>query len=258
MKSVDEHLNETLPRLRESKEKIVHDTPEDPDSPTVIEVFRNEQRIATMMSAPDRDLMLLLIKFSIIGLKADRIMFSFEGVTTKHPVNPGTGKPWGEGEIQKVLQNKPDYWVDGLIEETILTSVWDRNGQMAASVHRFSVEGQKVIWGEETISYDGEDKTGMKGGLVPDEIASYWRETTIHDEAMAIVKKEIEEMSEAERLVRMDIAVMTFMRVALLSLGKAGQVMIAMHASTDPDDERTKHLTARIGQVGGVLLPPNF
>lgn len=251
---VNERLQEILPKIRQAKESTVRDYPDDPDAPTVIEIHRGGDLICTMMCLPNRDLMLMMIKFGIIGMEADSVAYASEVVMTTHPVNPGTGKPWAPDEKQEILRNHPDYWFDGLVEEAMLVSVWDRSGEMAASMQRFVIDGPEVTWGELVT----EEK--LLGGYITDEISMYWHDETMADQAQAVIKgerpdlpgmaeglkAEIEAMSDTERLTRQDLSVMAFLKLRLTMMGETAAV--TLHAPKD--SERSKIIQERAPMLG--------
>jgi hypothetical protein len=254
--NVEEHLRLVLPKIRQSKEDIVRDYPGDPDSPTVIEIWRQEELVATMMCMPDRDLMLFLLKFGIVGMEADAVMYSSEMVLSRHTVNPGTGKPWEGNEKQDILKNHPDYWFDGLVEEATATTVWNRAGEMASCLQTFVINGTEVSWGKEHYSSD----TNQIVGPLLDQISMFWHDETLGEQADLIasgerpdfpemsegLKAEIEAMTPVERQARQDLAVLSFMKMRLMQLGQ--QVAIGLHAPQD--SERAKIIQARAPFLG--------
>lgn len=258
-----EHLHDWLPQLREAKEQMVIRDPKDPDCPTVIEIYRQDELICTMMCEPNRDLMLMLLKFAIIGMEADMVAYNTEVVSTTHPVNPGTGKPWGPDEKLKVLRDHPDYWFEGLVEEALLTTIWDRSGNAISAISKFAINGTETTWGDCHISEDG----GV-GGYITEEVSMFWHEETMAEQAQAAangerpdlpdmaekLRKELAEMPLEERQARQDLTIMLVLQTALALKGQ--MAAIALHAKKD--SMRAKMINERAPQLGlGVNVNPD-
>lgn len=251
--NVEERLDNWLPKLKEAKEKVVKDFPYDPDGPAVVEVYRADQAVCTMMFMSDVDLMLLLIKFGIIGMEADMVGFATETISTSHVVNPGTGKPWGPEEAMEVLRNRPDYWFDGLVEESLTTTIWDRSGNAIQSVNPFELNGTEVIW-KEAKRFDQPME-----GPVTDEISMYWHDDTLAEQAVKAtsgehpdlsrlprpfldaIKTEIENMSTVERQARQDISTLMYLHNVVRQIG----AMVSFALTAEAGSEREAYLKTR-------------
>ena len=251
--NVEERLDIWLPKLKEAKEKVVKDFPHDPDGPAVVEVYRADQPVCSMMFMSDVDLMLLLIKFGIIGMEADMIGFATETISTSHVVNPGTGKPWGPQEALEVLRNRPDYWFDGLVEESLTTTVWDRSGNAVQSIDAFELNETEVIW-KEPKRLDR-----LLEGPITEQISMFWHDDTLAELAAKTVsgedpdlsrlprafldaaKAEIENMSTVERQARQDISTLMYLHNVVRQIG----AMVSVALTADAGSEREAYLKTR-------------
>lgn len=248
MSDLDARLEEALAHIRELKEDSVRKHPDDPDLLSSIQVYRGGDKVAVLGCEPDRDVQLWLLKLAIVGMDADEVTFSMETCHTKHMLNPGTGQPWVNGEMQQVLRSKPDWYVAGMIQEGITTFCWTRAGEMKATSQEFEIEDNKVKWlpTQFTTEANGEVEGGKLWGFIHEEVSLMWLEessmSVVLQQAKALgLGKLYEGKSEVQLRTDADIAVARFIMMS------PAPAFCGLMSSPDPEDERTKILMAAKG-----------
>lgn len=246
-------LEETMDLVRQQKESTVATSPESPDMLSSVTVFRGGEKVAIMGCLPDRDVQMWLLKLAICGMDADEVTFSMETCHTKHPVNPGTGMPWKQGEMQEALRERPDWLVSGMVKEGVTTFCWSRNGEMEAASQEFEIKGNTVEWlpTEFTTISDDETPIGRMHGFIHDEVSMMWHEESTYQVAISEAKRlGMTHLYEGKSEVRLRTEADIVMAQYIIAVEPSA--FCGLMSSEDPEDERTKLLVASKGWHPGL------
>lgn len=246
MTDLKERLEESMKLIRDQKEETVSRTPDDPDMLSSIVVYRGGEKVAIMGCLPDRDVQLWLLKLAICAMDADEVVFSMETYHTLHPVNPGTGEVWKNGDLQKAMEEKPDWYVSGMVQEAVATFCWNRAGEMEAGTQSFEIHGNKVEWVPSGLTTHSKMEAGRTDGFIHDEVSMMWLEESTFEwtkkEAKRLGKEHLYEgKSEVKLRTDADIAIAKYI------IMRSNTSFCGLMSSEDPEDERTKLLMASKG-----------
>jgi hypothetical protein len=211
---LSERLDRAVTAYKEMKENHVKESPAEPDMNTQILVFRGDKALASMGCVPNRDNQLYLLKMAIVGLSADEVIFCMESCSTTHDVNPGTGKRWESGEMQEVLRNPPDWYVEGMVKESLQIFAWNRAGDLKVIGLPFVVRGNQVEWLEEIRIVDEKPVDGF----MVNQISLMWQDETLMERAIreleaadkmpVEVREHMKSLNAEEQRAHTDVAVM--------------------------------------------------
>jgi hypothetical protein len=156
---------------------------EDPEMWTMLTYLlfiRNEQVIAQVLQHADRDSMLHNINRGVYSFGADAIVVSFETYVANQELNPLSGEPWGQGEMQYIAQYEQGV-EKGIVSDALMTHAQNREGRSVEISSPFKVtKDRDVEWGEKQVFDSDESKVD---GLLPDVLNKIMSQPTMHDVA---------------------------------------------------------------------------
>jgi hypothetical protein len=181
--------------MKQTKEDWVASNPENTDLAIYLHFWRADD-LAVMVQCPlDRDTGLNAGIVGAAGFAATTMSITFESYNSTEPVSPNTGKPWEPHEMQYTFEAVPENREKHWVTECLTTTAHERGGDFALTSLPFVIEGNKVIWKEETLTISsGTDGEGG-GGVMFDYLQDAMARPTLEEA--------IDEKSESDPMLKM-------------------------------------------------------
>lgn len=165
--------------LRDNKEEWVEEHPDDPDMPSTIVFFRDEDPVAMVTVTNDRDTILNVLHMGCYGFSASAVSFSMEALSAKTEENPYTGKPWEAGDMSVISANYPEAFENGVLAECYAVSSYDREGHYVHTTDNFYRKGGEVVWTDEMIYSTEVESDTSYGGYIHDTLLEILGKSTM-------------------------------------------------------------------------------
>lgn len=107
--------------------------------------FREPEPIAVVSVANDREQLIEAARLSAVGFAADLIAVCMDAAISSTLVNPETAEPWGQGEMAAFADEHPEQ-AKRLFQDTMIVSVFNRDGEVSHTIRAFDVNGQALSW----------------------------------------------------------------------------------------------------------------
>lgn len=154
--------------------------------PTV-EGWRGNDPVVTMMpDAVDRDAALNAARLVAVGYGCDLIVLTTEGwhPTKDHvEINPVTGRPWAQGEMQDVVEHHQGM-ERGIIVEALTITAVNKAGDVIGSVYDYEIVANpltgrlQVKWQEPLVADNTEEGTTF-GGRIADALVYFMNQENL-------------------------------------------------------------------------------
>lgn len=191
--------------MRHVKTEHVARGPESTDLLTFVECYRGDDKVATIAHPPERDVMLAVIHVAARGFAPDVIAASMETyyteVADRDAVNPLTGQPWRQGDLQRAAATGTA--PEGFAREGILTTVINRAGDTASRMQPYRIEGREVVWDGDPNFGDGDLRAF--DGYVVSRVAAAMSEP-VADQLIAAMGVTLEGLSAEQERATIDAA----------------------------------------------------
>lgn len=242
-----EALDKNDEKMREVKQEWVEANPDAPEMPIHIHFWRGDDHVACILTPLNGSQAIKVASLGASGFNATTMALTFESWVTTLENSPLTGKPWRQGEMNFIARTYPDAFEKGWLTEQMATSIHDREGNYYLSKHQFTVENQKVIWGDREVTPNVSPEGVPEGSehplkLAMDEPTMMQRITAMAGEDI-LVEAVLDTVIDAEeRLFHCDMA-------TLRALGEQ-DVVKGVFLYAEEGTERQKMIEDRADEIG--------
>lgn len=235
---VKEITNAVSSSLRNVKERMVADNPEDCQPLMTVYFFRDDDIMAMMMCL-ERDKALATAWLGASGFAAQAIGLASEAWAPLVEINPDTGQRWNGGEPAAYAEK---HGIGDVVGESLVCSVVDRAGNITYSEQKFRQNGSKVEWlidPEITLADKGEPV-----GYIPDVMLQAMKQPTLaerikEDSGVDPARLgEMFELSPERQKFHMDMAVIRQL--------VDRQLIVGMILEAEPGSERAELIEERM------------
>lgn len=234
MSRIREACEEAASHCRALMESRVADATEDRPAlfPTV-RGWRGEMPVITMIPFQvDRDAGLQAARIAATGFACDVLAFTVDTWSVRTDRNPVTGKRWGPGQMQEVVE-KHRGLERGWVTDCLYTVAVNRAGDLAATSQNYTltertnalgIKRWTIQWTETMRAGVGGDHDGdpreHQEGIVPEALIAYMNEPTVQHYAakVGLVAGKFG-LDEVEAQAHADMAVVRSLRMAGFSGG---------------------------------------
>ena len=217
-------LDDLIHDMKARKEVWVKDHPDDPNMPSTLFGYREDDLVGQAFCMPDRDKMLNLVNYLSYGWACDVVTLGYETYHTSLEKNPITDLEWGPGEMQE-LAEQYDGIKKGWVTDSLTLSGYDRDLNCFLAALHFRTDGENVEWLGEPIIFRSDSNDGDKfDGLVHDAMCTIMKNKTINDSLLELLGEEkyreaVESLSPVAAKVHQDLAAVKFVLSQDMALG---------------------------------------
>jgi len=239
-------------RVKEQHVRRVKGKPGRTDIQTIVEGFRDGEPAVVMFAPPHRDLMLGLAELMGRGFAANTLALTFETFTTAgaeaSQENPDTGQSWGPDEMAEYFER---HGAGGSVAEALMTSVYNRAGDVVVQVQPYMIEGNRVRW-------ERPNELGVPGvgGLVHDRLTAIMEETDTLTKAFKALP-DFAALDHDDALVHLDMGMLSVLPKLLSGIPDVEGRDVAVLLFATPGSKRHQLLRERLGR-GSVVDPAQW